>query len=139
MNAADTLDAVAYAADPTLFWLWPRRWDDTPMNRASQKYEPFWNYIPRALDIIYIQPGDDNQFDSLGFTPTTSDEVELWTRSKSQGDRGIGRVDRSFSLLGRCKGETTFATADLALENTSDRSFAFECGSCGRYHLGSFQ
>lgn len=44
MSVQDQLEADAYAADPTLFWLWPYR-DNVPINKASQKPEPFWMFI----------------------------------------------------------------------------------------------
>ena len=45
-SAQDMLEDRAYATDPTLFWLWPDRWD-VPLNKASQQHEPFWLWIDK--------------------------------------------------------------------------------------------
>lgn len=45
-SVVDRLEDEAYAADPTLFWLWPQRWS-VPMHRASQRFDWFWMHCPR--------------------------------------------------------------------------------------------
>lgn len=44
-NVLDRLEDAAYAADHTLFWLWPLRWN-VPLAKASQRHEPFWMLVP---------------------------------------------------------------------------------------------
>ena len=51
----DLLENAAYERDPSLFWLWPERWIDTPVNKATQKFEAFWRFIPRAVDWIRVK------------------------------------------------------------------------------------
>lgn len=41
----DRLEDEAYERDPTLFWLWPDRWN-VPLRKESQRPDFFWLYLP---------------------------------------------------------------------------------------------
>jgi hypothetical protein len=45
-------DAYLFSHGASAFWLDPLRWARTPMSRASQKYEPFWLFIPEDLTTV---------------------------------------------------------------------------------------
>ena len=53
-SVIDRLEDEAYARDPTLFWLWPERWE-VPLRRETQRPDWFWMHIPTPEILAEIE------------------------------------------------------------------------------------